>query len=119
MTKQYEIRATYVDGKIFSAKLWNPQGHERVIDWRPPEEFRALAHEAVATPDHIRDFCLAFMESYNLRYGAFDFTVDENEVYTFLELNPNGQWLWIERLTGYPISRAIAWALTHEGETDG
>lgn len=28
--------------------------------------------------------------------------------YVFLEINPDGQWLWIERLTGLPISEAIA-----------
>jgi hypothetical protein len=27
--------------------------------------------------------------------------------YVFLELNPNGQWLWIELITGAPITDAI------------
>jgi len=30
----------------------------------------------------------------------------ENE-YVFLELNPSGQWLWIEDLTGLPISAEL------------
>jgi len=28
--------------------------------------------------------------------------------YIFLEINPNGQWLWIEELANLPISQALA-----------
>jgi hypothetical protein len=28
--------------------------------------------------------------------------------YTFFELNPNGQWAWVEQLTGLPIAAALA-----------
>ena len=39
-----------------------------------------------------------------LRYGILTSSGD----YIFFEVNPSGQWLWIEHLTGLPISRAIA-----------
>jgi hypothetical protein len=29
-------------------------------------------------------------------------------------MNPNGQWLWMEQLTGYPISEEIAKALVKQ-----
>jgi len=32
--------------------------------------------------------------------------------WVFLEINPNGQWAWIENETGLPIASAIADALT-------
>lgn len=32
----------------------------------------------------------------------------------FLEINPNGQWAWLQDATGLPISAAIADALTKE-----
>ena len=28
--------------------------------------------------------------------------------YVFLEINPNGQWLWLELKSGYPLSRDVA-----------
>jgi hypothetical protein len=31
-----------------------------------------------------------------------------SDSYVFLETNPFGQWLWIEDLTGLPITKAIA-----------
>jgi glutathione synthase/RimK-type ligase-like ATP-grasp enzyme len=33
--------------------------------------------------------------------------VDENGNWYFLEVNPSGQWLWIESLTGFEISDSI------------
>ncbi|MFJ4189110.1 hypothetical protein [Kitasatospora sp. NPDC089509] len=35
----------------------------------------------------------------------------------FLEMNPNGQWSWIEHRTGVPISGALA-DLLEKGSTD-
>jgi hypothetical protein len=43
----------------------------------------------------------------NLRFSAIDLVLDPSGDYWFLELNPNGQWAWIEARTGLPISEAI------------
>ena len=47
------------------------------------------------------------MHKLNLNYGALDFIVDENDKWHFLEVNPVGQYGWIEHLTGLPITAAI------------
>ncbi|WP_156115420.1 MULTISPECIES: hypothetical protein [Xenorhabdus] len=52
------------------------------------------------------------MSKLNLRYGALDFIVDENNDWWFLEVNSAGQWLWIEDLSGMDISGSIANWLT-------
>jgi len=49
-----------------------------------------------------------------LRFGAIDFVLDKNEEFIFLEINPNGQWAWIEKLTGYQISHEITNLLVNE-----
>ncbi len=41
-------------------------------------------------------------------FGALDFAVDDAGSWWFYEINPNGQWFWIERQTGLPISAALA-----------
>jgi hypothetical protein len=51
------------------------------------------------------------LELIDMPAGYFDFAVTAEGVPIFLEMNPNGQWLWMEQLTGYPISEAIAKAL--------
>jgi hypothetical protein len=42
---------------------------------------------------------------------SFDIVRSRDGDYVFLETNPYGQWLWIEDLTGLPITSAIADAL--------
>ena len=52
--------------------------------------------------------CLEFLQYFNLEFGCFDFIVDQQETYHFLECNTNGQWMWIEDETQLPISKSIA-----------
>ncbi|MFG2909502.1 hypothetical protein ACGF13_31115 [Kitasatospora sp. NPDC048286] len=40
-------------------------------------------------------------------YGAFDFVVSPSGEWTFLEVNPNGQYGFVEQATGLPITAAI------------
>jgi hypothetical protein len=42
-----------------------------------------------------------------LHFGEFDIIKNQNGEYVFLELNPNGQWLWLELKSGYPLSQDI------------
>ena len=51
------------------------------------------------------------MHALGLVYGAIDMRLTPNGEYVFLEVNPAGQWLFIEQATGQPISAAIAEAL--------
>jgi len=43
----------------------------------------------------------------NLNFGAIDLILNEYGEYVFLEINPNGQWAWIEKLLDFNISGAI------------
>ncbi|MCL4392569.1 hypothetical protein M1145_00275 [Patescibacteria group bacterium] len=45
---------------------------------------------------------------YNLNYSAIDLMEDKNGKIYFLELNPNGQYLWVENKLDLPISKAMA-----------
>jgi D-alanine-D-alanine ligase-like ATP-grasp enzyme len=47
------------------------------------------------------------MTRLGLAYGALDFIVDPDEHWHFLEVNPNGQWGWIELATDLPIAHTI------------
>jgi D-alanine-D-alanine ligase-like ATP-grasp enzyme len=51
------------------------------------------------------------MACLRLRFAALDFAIDRAERWWFLELNANGQWMWIEHATGLPIASAVAAAL--------
>ncbi len=52
------------------------------------------------------------MKMVGLTFGAFDFAVDHEGAWIALEINPEGQFGWIEQETGVPVTEAIADFLT-------
>lgn len=109
--KQYEVRATYVDGVFFACQLTSAAFSE-VVDWREPEVFEQLVYQPMILPPAIERAALHLMQMLNLRFGAIDFGVDKDGNFLFFEVNPVGQWLWIEEETSLPISDALVYALT-------
>ena len=47
------------------------------------------------------------LDELRLNFGAFYVIRDEDDTLYFIELNPNGQWYWIEIITKMPMVRAI------------
>ena len=48
------------------------------------------------------------MDYFSLNYGAIDIILTPDGRHVFLELNPSGEFFWLERTPGLPISDAIA-----------
>lgn len=59
-------------------------------------------------PKDIETTLLRLNKCYNLNYSAIDLMEDKNGKIYFLELNPNGQYLWVENKLDLPISKAMA-----------
>ncbi|MFN2444382.1 MAG: alpha-L-glutamate ligase, partial [Vicinamibacterales bacterium] len=64
-------------------------------------------HRAFDLPNGMADACRRLVASYGLMFGAIDLIVDATGEYYFLELNPNGQWVWVQQATGLPIREAL------------
>jgi hypothetical protein len=106
--KAYEIRATVVADQIFAARIDSQSpGGGTAIDWRR-YNVPKTPHSAYTLPPTVEDQIITLQQRLNLKYSAFDFIRTPDGEYVFLETNPFGQWLWIEDLTGLPISKAIA-----------
>ncbi len=100
-----DLRITAVGGQLFAA----------AIDLRKssyPQDFRMdLGNCTIAAtelPSEIEHQLLALMRELGLSYGAIDMRLTPDGEYLFLEINPAGQWLFIEQVTGQPITRAMA-----------
>jgi len=110
VTKDHEVRATVVDDKIFAARIGSQDHIETGTDWRrKPFD---IPYEAVTLPAEIAEKIHRYMSLFGLVYGAFDFIVTPDGDYVFLEVNPGGQYMWIESATGLPITAAIAETLS-------
>jgi ATP-grasp ribosomal peptide maturase len=107
---EYAVRLTVVDGAMFAAAI-HAHSPAAAIDWRA--DYAALSYERTSVPAQVRHGVQALMARLGLRFGAFDFLICPDG-WVFLEVNPNGQWAWIETATGLPIAAAIADALTAE-----
>jgi len=104
--KAYDIRATVIGDRVFAAAIHSQDHDETEVDWRSGTRLD-LRHEAIELPTAIAAQCLALTKQLDLRYGAIDLIADQDGRYWFLEINPNGQWAWIERRTGLPLAAAI------------
>jgi len=107
--KAYELRVTVVEQRIFAAKIDSQVSTDAQLDWR--RALHDVDYQAVTLPREIEDKIHAFMTAFGLVYGAFDFIVTPDGRTVFLEINPSGQYMWLECATGLEISSALAEAL--------
>jgi len=104
----FAVRLTVVDGHMFPAAI-HAHSEAAAADWRA--DYDAVSYEAIAVPSGVAQSVRKLMDSLELRFGALDLLVTEDGRWHFLEVNPNGQWAWIEQEVGLPISATIAEAL--------
>jgi len=107
ITKKFEVRVTVVADKAYAVAIHSQESLTTKTDWRR-YDLPNTPHEFIQLPQLIEQACIQYCKELGLIYGAIDFIVDKNNSYWFLEINPKGQWLWLEDLTGAPISKAIA-----------
>jgi hypothetical protein len=104
--KRVELRVTVVGDRIFAAEIHTQGGHRTRFDWRHYDGYRTpyAPHDL---PSDVERSCLRLVERLGLRYGAIDLILTPDGRYVFLEINPGGQFAWIELATGMPITDAI------------
>lgn len=104
--KKKEWRITVIGKSVFSVAIYTDK--EAKDDWRKHQDTNAVRFVAEDFPKKWADKCKGFLSTLGLRYGAFDFIEEPNGRIIFLEVNPNGQFAWLEEILGLPISKAIA-----------
>jgi glutathione synthase/RimK-type ligase-like ATP-grasp enzyme len=103
--KEYDVRLTIVGDRFFAVAI-HASSDRAYVDWR--SDYGALKYESIETPEDVRYSIGALLGRFGLLFGAVDFTVTPSGEWVFLELNPNGQWGWIEDHTNLPITTAVA-----------
>ncbi len=100
-----DLRVTVVGDRIFAAAI-------DARDTRSPQDFRPVYEdarvEACELPARVAARVRALVRELGLAYAAIDLRRRDDGEHVFLESNTSGQWLFIERATGYPISAAVA-----------
>mgnify|MGYP001182129045 CR=1 FL=1 len=103
--KAYEVRLTAVGRRFFATRIeaTTPAAQE---DWR--NDLDRLTYRPIEVPEGIGYATRRYLDAFGLAYAAFDFAVDHDGRWWFLEANPGGQYGWLQAATGAPISTAMA-----------
>lgn len=104
--KARDIRVTIVGNRIFSAEINSQVDQSSMVDWRRSDvDLPYCTHKL---PRTVEEMCFRLLDALNLKFGAIDLVLSTNGQYLFIEVNPNGQWLWLEDKLGFPITLAVA-----------
>ncbi len=106
--KAAEYRVTVVGGEVYACRIESQRaGGKTAVDWRN-YNVAATPHYAADLGDAMTGKLIRLVRMLGLTFGAVDLVEDPDGEFWFLEVNPQGQWLWIEDLTELPISMSIA-----------
>lgn len=100
-----DLRVTIVGEKVFPAALYSQQS-AYPIDFRMDMVNTRIAQHQI--PDGVKAKLQELMRKLGLVYGAIDMRLTPEGEYVFLEVNPAGQWLFIESHSAQRITAEIA-----------
>jgi glutathione synthase/RimK-type ligase-like ATP-grasp enzyme len=105
--KALELRVTVVGSDLFAVAIDSQVSCRTRTDWRHYDD-RHTEYRIYQLPEPIKTRCLELARALQLKYAAMDVILTPGGSFVFLEVNPNGQYLWLEDATGLPISARIA-----------
>lgn len=96
-----DLRITVIGEHIFAGAIYTNETSYKA-------DFRMVMDEArmesFQLPDKVEDLIHSYMKKLGLVYGAIDMRLTPGGEFIFLEINPSGQWLFVEQRTGLPIT---------------
>ena len=96
VAKDHELRVTFFGDLAVTARLRSQENPLALEDWRAA--FSTLAVEPGELPEDVTARCRQLMRRLGIVFGCFDFIVTPEGGHVFLEINPMGQFLFLERL---------------------
>ena len=94
--KQFDVRTVLMGNRVYSYALHNPKG---ALDWRQDAGKGQIEVEIIATPARVEKAIHDFARRAGICFGSFDFAVDMNGEWWFLEVNEQGQFLWLDQFS--------------------
>jgi hypothetical protein len=105
--KHSELRVTVIGSEVFAVEILSQEHEQTRVDWR--HTHADLRLRVVRLPDDLSARCVALTKAYGLNFGAIDLILTPSGEHVFLEINPNGQFLFLqERLPELRLDEAMA-----------
>lgn len=106
--KKSEIRVTIIGSKVFSVEFDSQLNELGRIDWRKDPDILKVPHRVIQLPTKLEHTLLKYKNYFGLNFSTIDLALTPSGDYVFFELNPSGQFLWLEDLTGLPLASEMA-----------
>jgi glutathione synthase/RimK-type ligase-like ATP-grasp enzyme len=100
-----DFRVTIVGNSCFAVKIETSDSSAIPIDWRLSQ--KSLRYIPTALPSEVETKCLKLTSELGLIFGAIDL-VKSNGKFYFLEINPSGEWGWLQKEANLPIAETLA-----------
>ena len=101
--KGMDIRVTIIGDAAYPVEIVTPP--DAPIDWRATRE--GLSYRLCHLPADVENACRSFMCDLRLLYGAFDFVRTDDGRWYFLEVNPAGEWAWLDLALGLSMRDSL------------
>lgn len=105
VAKDHELRVNVIGDRVWAASIHSQEQEGTRVDFRA--DIEACRHQTVHLPPRLERLCLELTHRLGLRMSNIDLIATPDGDYVFLEANPNGQWAWIEEMTGLPLCAAL------------
>jgi glutathione synthase/RimK-type ligase-like ATP-grasp enzyme len=99
-----DYRVTVVGDEVFPVKIGSESSGGVPVDWRVAKDDASFVQEKL--PERVEELCRDFVQRAGLVFGAIDL-VKRNDEFVFLEINPNGEWGWLQKPWGVPIAESL------------
>ncbi len=104
--KRYDVRITVVDQDVHAVQLLADEGGVQRCDIRR-NNMSDVLHRMISLPQGIEHRLRNLVDHYGLRFAAIDMVVDRDDNWYFLEVNPNGQWAWLDLVGATDITSSF------------
>lgn len=105
LRKSMDLRVIVIGRRIFTIGI-HAHAPQTALDWRV--DYSSLSYSVEQLPTEIEQKVLQLVRHFDLQYSSMDFILTPTGEYIFIEMNPNGQFLWMEPPTGLPMASAMA-----------
>ena len=104
LSPKVDYRVTVLGETVFPVRVECQNQKSSHLDWRT--EKSEIRFTACSLPPEVEDLCRRYVKDSGLIFGAMDL-VEHNGNFFFLEINPNGEWGWLQKPNNIPIAEAL------------
>ncbi len=117
IVKEFDVRMLLMGQRVYSFALYNPK---KALDWRQDAGLGNVHVERIKTPPEIEKGILEFARKAGICFGSVDFAVDHDGRWWFLEINEQGQFLWLDQFDSQArtLEKFCAFVTAPEGSTE-